>query len=447
MQTGPRARIVSCNQEGEAACASAARISTTQGSAEDILTAAQDSEKNRALIAKVLRSGHKSTLEHAVFTLSMCDVSVFTEQFFIESRLASFTVKSRRYVDFGGAGFYIPPELEGEQLRVYRHYMELLFAAYRELLELGVPKEDARFLLPYAFHSSFYCTLNARELASIIRQIRFGRGQGIPELQAIAAQLTEQLTDLFPALLPELTGQPSPMPSVADGLDHLLAAPQLLPQRRAGGVSLHSAPQAPLEILHIAHEAAGALEPLDLPALLRSQRPRELEQLSYIFLLSDVTLSGITHIVRHRMQSIIVPPIVSVDYNWFILPDTIAENPPAHQCYVRALEAAHGLLHQVNQDPALRRCGCYFALSGNMLDLMTTINARELLHFMRLRTCNRAQWEIRAIATEMLQQLRESFPELFSLYGPGCCMDGHCPEGALTCGKMEDVITQFAGQL
>ena len=101
---GPQAKIISCNTDGEAICASAARISTTSGDAVEIFENARGSEKNRTLIEKVLKSGHKSTLEHAVFTIALRDVSVLAEQFFIEHRLASFTVKSRRYVDFTGQG-------------------------------------------------------------------------------------------------------------------------------------------------------------------------------------------------------------------------------------------------------------------------------------------------------------------------------------------------------
>lgn len=448
IQTGPRARIISFNQEGEAICASAARISTTQGNADEIFEAARGSEKNRTLISKVLRSGHKSTLEHAVFTLSMCNVSVYVEQFFIESRLASFTVKSRRYVDFGGFGYYVPPELDGQDLAAYRLYMDRLFAAYRDLLDLGTPKEDARFLLPYSFYSNFYCTLNARELAGIIRQIRYGRGAHVPELQSVADQLTEQLESLFPALLPELSdNQTPPAPPLSGSPDSLSDTPVFIPQSGAGTVQLLSAPAKPLETLRMAHRAACPLSDnaLDLKALLRSQRPRELEQLPYTFLLSGVTLSGVTHIVRHRMQSVIIPPIESVVQGRYIVPDTIAQAPEALPRYRTALETAYGMVREL--PPTLRRYGYYYALSGGLMDLMTTMNARELLHFMRLRTCNRAQWEIRAIATEMLRQLRSSFRELFDLYGPSCYLDGRCPEGTLSCGKMEEVAAKFGLEL
>ena len=143
MEREPHAKIISRNAYGEEVCAGAARISTTAGDAQAIFENARGNSKNRALIGKVLASGHKSLIEHAVFTIALRDVSVFVEQFFIEFRLASFTVKSRRYVDFSRLGYYIPPELEGEDLDLYRRYMDGLFAAYGDLLEAGVPLPPA----------------------------------------------------------------------------------------------------------------------------------------------------------------------------------------------------------------------------------------------------------------------------------------------------------------
>jgi thymidylate synthase (FAD) len=56
-----------------------------------------------------------------------------------------------------------------------------------------------------------------------------------------------------------------------------------------------------------------------------------------------------------------------------------------------------------------------------------TMNCRELLHFFSLRTCNRAQWEIRQLADEMLEICRKRCPAIFANAGPGC-VRGHCPE-------------------
>lgn len=447
MERELHAEIISYNAGSEDVCASAARISTTAGDAREIFENARGNPKNRALIEKVLASGHKSLIEHAVFTIALRDVSVFVEQFFIECRLASFTVKSRRYVDFSRLGYYVPPELGGEDLARYRRYMDELFAAYGDLLDSGVPREDARFLLPYSFHSNFYCTLNARELGRILGEIRFGRGRDIPELQSLADQLTAQLEERFPCLLPELR-QASAGTSPAGGLSPRCSSgtPVYLSREEAGASVLLNAPAEPLALLEAAHriQHPGGEPPFSLDSLLRARRPRELEQLAYTFTVSNVTLSGITHLVRHRMQSVIVPPIQSVDHSKCIVPDTIAAVPSRLERYQRAVADAHSVVLRLHEYPALKPYHYYFALSGNVMDVMTTMNARELQWFIRLRSCSRAQWEIQDIAVELLCQLRQSFPELFRRFGPSCFTEGRCPEGRLSCGQMDAVAEKFS---
>ena len=443
MERALHAAIISWNMKNEEVCASAARISTTAGNAQEIFDAAQGNPQNRGLIGKVLQSGHKSVIEHAVFTLAMRDVSVFVEQFLIECRLASFTVKSRRYVDFSGLGCHIPPELTGEALSRYRAYMDLLFGAYQDMLTGGVPKEDARFLLPYAFHSNFYCTVNARELGRIIGEIRSGRGRGIPELQRLADELTGQLEDLFPVLLPELAcpdeEAPAPQPC------RVSLEPAFIPQKDAGAVTLLGGPTDPMALLLAARRAGNPAwdGPLEWDALLRSSRPRELEQLAYTFRVADMTLSGITHLVRHRMQSVIIPPIESVNHSRFIVPDTIAARPALLERYREVLTEANRLAGQMAEDPVLGKYHYYFALSGNLMDVMTTMNAREIKLFVQLRTCSRAQWEIRAVAVALLRRLRQSFPELFGRFGPSCFLTGRCPEGRFSCGKSAEMTAMF----
>ena len=159
--------------------------------------------------------------------------------------------------------------------------------------------------------------------------------------------------------------------------------------------------------------------------------------------ISDITLSGITHMVRHRMQSVLVPSIRELTHGKYVLPDTIRRDGASCSLYKHALECSHERVKRLCKDKTLGRFGYYFAVSGNVMDLMTTQNARELDHFMRLRTCNRAQWEIRKIAVDMLKSLRGSFPELFSCFGPGCFVNGQCPEGSMSCGKKDEVLNFF----
>lgn len=74
--------------------------------------------------------------------------------------------------------------------------------------------------------------------------------------------------------------------------------------------------------------------------------------------------------------------------------------------------------------------------------LLVTMNARELLHFFSLRSCNRAQWEIRALATEMLRLVKAKAPVIFKDAGP-YCLKGACPEGKMSCGKSAEVKEKF----
>lgn len=362
------AKIISWNVDNEAVCASAAKMSTTKGNANEIFEKSRNNPQNTDLIKKVLRSGHKSVIEHAVFSIAFWDVSAFVEQFLIECRLASFTVKSRRYVDFSSLGYIIPSDLCGESLMHYREYMDLLFGGYKVLLEMGIPKEDARFLLPYSFCSNFYCTLNARELANLISSIKYGRGKNIPELQNLAQQLIEQISDIFPALLPEFDCESN---TTCDNNDTIWFASnksiEHIESNEIGSVKLIQAPVQPLEILKFASSASHphSDRKFDIEKIITSARPRELEHLTYTFAISNMTLSGITHLVRHRMQSIIIPPIECVDHSRCIIPETVQQNPKAKECYVRILTEANEKLAQIPCDDTLQKYGYYFALSGN----------------------------------------------------------------------------------
>ena len=79
--------------------------------------------------------------------------------------------------------------------------------------------------------------------------------------------------------------------------------------------------------------------------------------------------------------------------------------------------------------------------------MIITMNARELLHFLELRCCNRAQWEIRALAWVMLGMARREAPSLFARAGgPACVSRGACPEGRMSCKRAKEV-KEFSDRL
>lgn len=435
--TRPQAKIVSASDKGLAVCAASARLSTTQGSALEILKEGGDGDKDRSLIAKVMASGHKSLIEHHVFSIAFDNVSVLTEQFLIEFRMASFTVKSRRYVDFSQAGYYTPAALQGALRDKYESAVAALFDAYGRLLDLGIPREDARFVLPYCFLSNLYMTVNARELVHIISAMRFGRGAGNEELESLGAQLTDQFETYYPGLIEQSRFLYEKEPTLPVG--KIVASPEEAVQ----SVELVGAPADPQSLLQRAMEFSGRYAfPEGIPAMVRGMRPRELEALSYTYHLPEVSLACITHFARHRIQSPLFRPVFEALLRGkYILPDTVKAITEAETIYRAAFEnnakSARSLLRS-GMPPAMLS---YLTMSGNTQGLFLTMNARELLHFVNLRSCSRAQWEIRDMCREMLRLTTLTYPALFALYGPSCAVTGKCPEGRLSCGHPKTLST------
>jgi len=122
-------------------------------------------EKMESLIEKVFISGHESILEHVSFTFGIEGVSrVLTHQL-VRHRIASFSQQSQRYVKIE-EGVIIPPSIKKkrEAMELFQEGIDHAWEIYRGLLEMGIKKEDARFILPNATPSSIVMTMNLREL-------------------------------------------------------------------------------------------------------------------------------------------------------------------------------------------------------------------------------------------------------------------------------------------
>ena len=432
MNTGG-AKIVSVSNNGVRMCAAAARISTTDGGAQKAIERGDGDKKDLKLIGKVIASGHKTILEHLAFTIAFQDVSVLAEQGLIEFRLASYTVKSRRYVDFSGAGYVVPDGLTEKMTEIYKSNMDARFDDYRRLLDLDIAREDARFVLPYCFKSNFYMTLNARELAHVIASMKYGRLSRYDELKRIGESLENQLKEIMGDT--DIGEKPSQAKYAHKDKDVIFSSLHVC----APEAEVVIAPENPEKALDFALTLTDRFEGENaIRQLVRDARPRELEMLSYGFTVKNVSLSCVTHFTRHRMQSLIVPfPEEALLNGGYVLPESVKANKDALAVYENAFSDNLENAKKLSSLGAGCALLAYFALSGNTVDILFTMNARELLHFMKLRTCTRAQWEIRDAAQDMLAGLMESFPALFRYFGPSCAVNGFCPEGRLSCGRLQ----------
>ena len=427
------ATILLRNEAALRTVASSARISTQQGTALEIYEKSGDRDKDLKLVNKVLASGHKSVIEHQTLSIAFDNVSVLVEQFVIEFRLASFTVKSRRYVDFSDAGYVVPEGMPPEVEALYSARTEALFALYEQLLLLGIPKEDARFVLPYGFRSNFFATMNARELIHMVIAMLKGPGSPFPELRALGLQLKEQFDEMYPGVLDaELKHAP-------ECLEEGDAGPILAGSAREPEVRIVSAPANPVDVLGTAMRFGRRFSGFDaenMRRLLLDARPRELELLSYSFRIDNVSLACVTHFTRHRMLSLMLRHELSaLAEGNYVLPESISANPEALRLYCGAFEAQTAAAARAQELGADESQLSYFAMAGHTTSILITMNARELLHFAKLRCCARAQWEIRGIARAMIELLNETDAQpVFCGYGPTCAVTGRCPEGKMSCG-------------
>jgi flavin-dependent thymidylate synthase len=423
-----KVKLIAETDKGLQICAAAARLSTTQGTSLEVFARSEGDERNLPLVKKVLASGHKSLIEHQTYSVAFENVSVLAEQFMIEFRLASYIVKSRRYVDFRKAGFYTPEALKGDAR--YAAHMERLFLDYEKLAAL-VPKEDARFVLPYSFYSNFFISCNLRTLLSMALSLRYGRGSAFSELRDLGDQLSAQIEARYPGILePERSRYERTAPFPAQ----LAVGEQPRPAKARAAIL--DAPADARALLQKTMAFSGRFPCADYAALLTDARPRELEPLTYTFGIDGASLACITHFARHRMLSpIFQPALTALNAQAYTLPESIRKSPEALAIYESALRDNAREARALADRGVCPEDLSYYALSGLTTSFLMTINARELLHFVKLRACERAQWEIRALTQQMLTALREDFPELFSLYGPSCAIEGACPEGRLTCGR------------
>jgi len=123
-------------------------------------------DKIKDLLEKLESSGHLSPLEHANFTFGIEGISRVTSHQLVRHRIASYSQQSQRYVKMSNGEFVIPPSIKKNSSAselVYNLY-DMAMSVYNKLIQLGIPEEDARYILPQGITTKIIVTMNAREL-------------------------------------------------------------------------------------------------------------------------------------------------------------------------------------------------------------------------------------------------------------------------------------------
>lgn len=197
-----------------------------------------------------------------------------------------------------------------------------------------------------------------------------------------------------------------------------------------------------------------------------------IEHVTFTFGIEGVSRSLLAQITRHRIASFSVKSqrYVKEGKFEFVTPPEIEKVPDAKAEFLKAMEddvasynkladilfAKHyaamissgGMDEKKAKNAAEKKAiedARYVLPNACETKMILTMNARSLMNFFHHRCCERAQWEIRALACEMLSLVKNVAPTLFKNAGPSC-VSGKCPEGAMSCGKMAEKRKLFLGE-
>jgi thymidylate synthase (FAD) len=193
-----------------------------------------------------------------------------------------------------------------------------------------------------------------------------------------------------------------------------------------------------------------------------------IEHVSFTFAIEGISRACSHQLVRHRIASFSQQSqrYVSFDGFDYVTPPDVAADDKVLALYNEQMKSAAESYRRITD--ILKKKHCEEFIQAGMDEktamqkaqkkaiedarfvlpnacetkLIVTMNARSLMNFFRLRCCNRAQWEIRAVAVEMLRCVSAVAPNLFKNAGPSC-VNGSCTEGKMSCGKPEEMRAFF----
>jgi len=159
------------------------------------------------------------------------------------------------------------------------------------------------------------------------------------------------------------------------------------------------------------------------------------EHINFTFAIEGVSRALTHQLVRHRIASYNQQSQRYVKFKdnfEYILPPSIEKDKDARKKFEGMISDIHGLYKELLASGIEAEDARYILPNASETKIIVTMDGRELLHFFTVRCCNRAQWEIRELATKMLKLVKRVAPLVFEKAGPNC-LRGSCQEGKFKC--------------
>lgn len=439
-------------------CATAGKLSRMPGTVFDAYESMEDSEKALKFVKRVIAMGHTSTIDHDYLVFALSEVSPIVEQTIIEERFSSFTIKSRREVNFANVGFYTPDFKNKEFTEKYQKHMNYLFASYQKLVDLNIPKEDARFVLPYSYHSEIIMGLDGTSLARMINNLTKTKYSNIPELNEFGQKLYEIAKERAPYI--EILVEKEPIHNYSETEDilnslgikkeyKLLDKPILLNYTNnvderifvnaIARIYSKSIKEAQ-DIYNTKIKDDDELKEKLMKSIFNEINYEDLRQVNFRFQLS-VPFAILTHYTRHRRISLSIPDFVpNVDLEKYITPPSIKKSIEANELYKEIYIKNNKIYNEFKNAKVSEENLAYFTLSGNAINVIINFDGEAFRWISRLRECTKAQWFIRDSFVKMHQEIAKICTYYTKNVGPDCETKHICGEGKESCGRINAIL-------
>lgn len=408
-----------------------ARISRSPKSIPELRAIARNEivksrEQNRRIIYEM---GHHSIAEHAVFNFDIIGISRLAVEHLESHRLMSYTEASQRYIQWASK-FVIPDELKKTKLLArFLRTIDIQNRAYRTLIEklksfetkLVKPIEDARYVTSLAMMTQLGTTMNARNLELVIRRCA---SSDISELRALGKKLYNRVIKVAPSIIlfSEPTEYDKKTYTELKKLTHEDASPKMMDC----SVKLldYTSNGDDKIITGIIHRVSNTTYLEVFKKVKKMSQARKLDYIKKAFQyakLYDATLREFEHccltfevivsaacfgqLKRHRIAT-----ITAQDYDpnlGVTIPASIKKSKQAgfFNKVIEETEKTYDIIYK-----KLPNIAPYILTQAHRRRVLLTVNVRELYHIARLRMDQTAQWDIRQLTEQMVNQARKVMP-------------------------------------
>lgn len=159
-------------------------------------------DKDTSRITRLKAHKHLATMRFAHAVILVEDISIACQNQMVRSKHLDFLVESKRYVDASSRGFVYPDNLTDDVYTRIQEAVDMSEDTYKDLLAMGVAKEDARSIIPMNTMTSMYIAGNMQAWMDMLK-LRVSK-HAQQEIRAVAIDCWGVLIKRFPLIFNDL---------------------------------------------------------------------------------------------------------------------------------------------------------------------------------------------------------------------------------------------------